>query len=388
MHGIVAPQADELQRPRNPLRSIYAWAYRFRWFSLFVLLPTLLTAAYYYIICSDQYVSTADFVVRKSDQISGPPTGIGQLLGFTMGVSQSQSEAYVIQDFLLSHDAVERLERNDSLVQRFTRPGIDLLSRLWSANPRPETLLKYYRDHVDIEQDPESGISHLAVRAFTPEDAYQIDRALLRMGEERINLLNARSFEDQVRHARDDLAEAENALTRTQAKLTDLRLAQGDIDPQGSGKAQISLVSNLTASLVEARSRLEAMGRLISTSSPQYRALASRVATLEAGIAAQQGRLAGTGQGSTASNLRSYEEEVVRREFASQRYTAAAAAFEAARNEARKKQLYLVRVVDANRPVKSLYPERGRRVITVFLSLFMAYAIGRLVLAGLREHAL
>lgn len=388
MHGIVAPQTADIQRRKNPLTIAYAWAYRFRWFSLFVLLPTLLTAGYYYLICSDQYVSTADFVVRKSDQVSGPPTGLGQILGFSMGVSQSQAEAYVIQDYLLSHDAVDRLQRSDRLVERFTRPGIDFLSRLWFSDPRPETLLKYYRKHVDIEQDPETGISHMAVRAFSPDDAYQINRALLRMGEERINVLNARSFEDQVRHARDDLAEAENNLTTTQAKLTELRLAQGDIDPQGSGKAQISLVSNLTASLVEARSRLEAMGRLISRDSPQYRALASRVAALEAGVAGQQGRMTGTSQGSTASNLRDYEQEVVRREFASQRYTAAASSFEAARTEARKKQLYLVRVVDANQPVKSLYPERGRLVITVFLSLFMAYAIGRLILAGLREHAL
>jgi capsular polysaccharide transport system permease protein len=36
--------------------------------------------------------------------------------------------------------------------------------------------------------------------------------------------------------------------------------------------------------------------------------------------------------------------------------------------------------------VKSLYPERGRIVITVFFSLLIAYAVGWLMLAGVREH--
>jgi capsular polysaccharide transport system permease protein len=39
-------------------------------------------------------------------------------------------------------------------------------------------------------------------------------------------------------------------------------------------------------------------------------------------------------------------------------------------------------------PVKSLFPERGRIVLTVFLSLLVGYGIGWLLVAGVKEHSL
>lgn len=47
----------------------------------------------------------------------------------------------------------------------------------------------------------------------------------------------------------------------------------------------------------------------------------------------------------------------------------------------------MVRVVEPNLPVKALYPQRLKIVATVFFALALAYAIGWLILAGVREHA-
>ena len=38
-------------------------------------------------------------------------------------------------------------------------------------------------------------------------------------------------------------------------------------------------------------------------------------------------------------------------------------------------------------PVKSLFPQRGRIVLMTFIALCVAYGIGWLILAGVREHA-
>ena len=38
-------------------------------------------------------------------------------------------------------------------------------------------------------------------------------------------------------------------------------------------------------------------------------------------------------------------------------------------------------------PQKALYPERGRILLTVLIALLLAYAIGWLIVAGVREHA-
>jgi capsular polysaccharide transport system permease protein len=388
MHGIIRPailsdiSAKEAAWQR---RKQMFWPYR--WFLALVILPTLLVAGYYYLIASDQYESRADFVVRKADAGAMGGGGIGQVLGFSIGSSQTQSEAFVVEDYLLSHDAVAILRKEDNLVGRFQRPEIDLLSRLHFADPKPENLLKYYRKHVELTQNAETGIAHLSVRGFTPEDSYAISRKLLRLGEARINDLNIRSYRGQIAAARRELTEAEAALGAIQRRMTGFRQTQRDINPEGTGQAQITMVTGLTQNLVGARAQLNAMAGFVSKSSPQYRALSAQVRALEAQVAGQSARLTGQGQ-TIASGLGNYEDLVIRQEFAAKRYAAAAAAYQQSRAEALKQQLYLIRVVDANLAVKSLYPERGRIVLTLFLSLLVGYGIGWLLVAGVKEHSL
>jgi capsular polysaccharide transport system permease protein len=309
------------------------------------------------------------------------------LLGFNLTGSATVPEAHLVSDYLLSHDAVSRLRKEDQLVERFRRAGTDWITRLWFADPTPERLLKYYRGQVTIHEDSDSGISELRIHAFRPEDAYAINRKLLTLGEERINQLNERTYRDAVTNAARDVENASNALSVAQETLTGFRRGHADIDPEGSGKAQVGLVATLTGSLVAARARLHTMDGVISPASPQYRAAAAQVRALEAQVAGQNNRIAGAGT-SIASSLGDYENLVIRRENAARRYAAVSAQYDHARAEAERKQLYLIRVVEPNMPVKSLYPERGKIVLTVFLGLALAYGIGWLLLAGVREHSI
>jgi capsular polysaccharide transport system permease protein len=390
MHGIFAPAAEPVTEERPTLWSHVAdMIRRRRMLMLVVVLPTLLVAGYYYLIASDQYESEAHFIVKSAEGPSTSPSGFGQLLGLT-GVGGSGGDAASVSDYLQSHDAVAKLRQDVGLVGLFRRPGVDILSRLNSDNPTPENLLKYYEGKVSARTDHDTGITTLTVHAFRPDDAYAIIRSLLVMGEQRVNTMNARSYNDAIASTQRQLDEAEQASSEVQNSLTAFRQDKADIDPEGSGKAQIGLVSTLRANLAAAQAQLETTGAFISRSSPQYVALSRQVRSLQAQLAAQSGRLAGSagGRGTTiANNLGSYEDLRVRQEFAGKRYEAAAAALAQARDRAQRQQLYLVRIVDANLPVKSLYPQRGRIVLTLFLALLLIYSIGWLIAAGVREHA-
>jgi capsular polysaccharide transport system permease protein len=388
MHGIIRPETIADGETKNGfLGKLRERAWTYRHILLIVFLPTLLVAAYYYLIASDQYESGADFVVRRADTAAAGSGDMGQLLGFKIGTSSTLTDAYLVEEYLLSHDTVQRLRAEDGLVGRFRRAGTDWVSRLWFSDPSPERLLSYYRRQVAIEQDPDTGISHLRVHAFSPQDAHYITRKLLLLGEERINALNTRTFNDQVATAASELNEAEAALLAIQKKLTGFRRLRQDIDPEGTGKAQVGLVTTLTGELVGARARLQSMDGIISRNSPQYQALAAQIRALEAQVAGQANRIAGQEE-SIATTLGDYEELVLRREHEARRYSAAAAQYEQVKAEAKRQQLYLIRVVDANFPVESLFPEREKIVLTLFASLLIFYFIGRLLITGVREHHL
>lgn len=386
MHGIIEPV--ELGRPARPSawRRTLAWLRRNRMLLLVVVVPTVLVGSYLYLVASDQYESEAHFLVHGADVTPQPGIGVNQVISMATGISAGQNEAMSVADYLTSHNAVDRLRREDALVQRFQRPGIDFISRLWGNNPTPERLLAYYRRQVKVEYNTETGITVLRIHGFTPDDSFHLARKLLMMGEQRINELNARSYQDAVAMGQKQLAAAERDLAANQAATTRFRQSRADIDPQASGEAQIGLVTTLTGQLATARAQLNAMRGLISPDSPQIRALQSRVRSLSAELAGQSGRLTGS-DNTIAGDMGSYEGLRLRQQFLAKRYDAAAGALQQARERAMRQQLYVVRVVDANRPVKALFPQRFRILATVFVSLLLVFSIGWLIAAGVREHA-
>ena len=237
-----------------------------------------------------------------------------------------------------------------------------------------------------MKYNTETGITVLTVHAFNPDDAYDLTRRLLALGEQRVNELNKRSYQDAVSLGQTQLKATERDLTQNQLEMTRFRQGHADIDPQATGQAQIGLVTTLTGQLTAARAQLNATRGVISPDSPQVRALQNRVRSLSAELASQSGRLTGAGR-TIAGEIGGFEGLKMRQQFLTKRYDAAASALQQAHDRALRQQLYVVRVVDANLPVKSLYPERMRILGTIFVSLLLAYSIGWLIAAGVREHA-
>ncbi|TCQ10910.1 lipopolysaccharide biosynthesis protein [Sphingomonas sp. PP-CC-3A-396] len=361
---------------------------QYGWFFVVVLLPCLAAALYLYGFAADQYESEAHYLVRAQGAPASSGSSIEKLLGASGsgGGGGGQGEANSVADFLLSHDAVDALSKQSALIARFRRPEADGLSRLPTADPTPEALLKYYRKQVDVHFDTDTGITTLKVRAFRPVDAYVIARKLLGLGEGQVNTMNVRSYADAVKLSHQQLAESEAALSQVQARMTDFRQDSRDVNPQGTAEAQIGLVSKLQAELSAARSQLATTVSLIGTRNPQYAALSQQVRSLQSQVAAQSAKLAGGGN-AIAAGLGDYERLRMQQGFLSKRYDAASAAFEAARQQAVRQQLYIVRIVDANMPVRSEYPKRALSLLTLFIALMVVYGLGWLVAAGVREHA-
>lgn len=384
-HGVILPpDLDIEQSTRSVAGRVRAGVRAWRNFLLIVALPSCLFAAYQYLIAADRYETTSEFIVKSGDGLQASAGAVGDILGFG-GKSQSQTEVLSVPDYLESHEVVALLQKSLNIVGIFRRPEADLVTRLRDPKPTPEELLKYYRSMVNIRRDSDTGIMHMSVQTYRPQDSYRIGQALLELGELKINEMNQRSYEDAIKSARQQLARAEEDAAALQRKITAFRSAHEDINPELSGAAQIKLVSELNGRIANARAQLGMMSGVISPDSPQYQALAKQVQALESEVATQSGKM-GAKSAEITDAIGLYEELKVRQDFASKNYVAAAAGLERAVEAADKQQLYFVRVVDPNMPVKSLFPRRETAVLTLFFFLTVAYGIGWLVLAGVREH--
>ena len=349
-----------------------------------VLLPTLLAGAYYGLVASDVYVSESRFVVRSPQRPA--QTGLGALLQGTV-FSRSQDDTYSVHDFVRSRDALRELDDKLQVRAAYSRKEIDAISRFpgiewWDDSF--EAFHRYYQKQVQISYDSVSSISVLRVSAFSPTDAAQVNQALLEMGERLVNQMNLRSRQDLIAVAEAEVRLAEERAKAAALALSSFRAERGVFDPDRQGALQLQGVARLREELLQAENQL-AQVRQVSPGNPQVATLSLRVEQLRAAVAAENARVTGREGGLTAKSP-AFDRLTLEKAFADRQLGTALAALDSARSEAARKQLYLERLVQPNRPDRAVEPRRLRAVGTVLLVGLMLWGVISLVVAGVREH--
>lgn len=362
------------------------WVRKRRWFLVIVVAPTLLAAFYYGLIASDIYVSESRFVIKSPDEKRGQMSTLANLVQ-TTGLSGGQEQTNEVLTFVRSRDALRKLGDDVNLRAMFASSRADLFSRF----PLPfggdsfEGLFKYYGKRVEATYDSDSGTALIKTQAFTPSDAYEINRHLLDLSENLVNRLNDRY---QGRAITEAQKQVELAITRARAariELSQYRNAQELIDPGRQAAGVLGISDALTAERATLQAQLELMQR-VAPKNPSIPALSRRIDALGSQIASQDSRIVGSGRG-IASKIGGYENLVVEQEFATQSLNAANAALVQARAEAQRQKFYLERVVDPNVPDEPLLPKRFLNVLVVAACALCLYFIGWMFMVGILEHS-
>ncbi|WP_198371609.1 capsule biosynthesis protein [Roseomonas rosulenta] len=362
------------RRLRRFLRHPFTWC---------VLVPTLLVTAYFYVLASPQHVSEARFVVRS--RADAPQLSLGAVISAaTGGGGGSVTDANSVRDFLLSHDAVMRTQEQVDLIAMWTRDDADFFARLRYDDP--ERLTKFYNSMVSASLDTSTGVTTLRVRSFRPSDSQQIATTLLSLSEALVNSLSERAREDALRIARAELVVAEQRVAESRAALTRFREQQQDLDSAGTATAAATTISAMESALTAANAELRERMAYMRPDNPALQVTRNRIEALERQIAAERARRT-QGDDALAQQLGSFERLMLEREFADRQLASATASLEAARVEAQRQQVYIARVVEPNLAVYPLYPRKIISVGSVFLGLSVAFGIGWLLVAGMREHA-
>jgi capsule polysaccharide export protein KpsE/RkpR len=102
-------------------------------------------------------------------------------------------------------------------------------------------------------------------------------------------------------------------------------------------------------------------------------------------IAAALGQVTGASSSLSATAVR-YQRLQLEREFAEKRLTAALTSLQEARNEARRQQAYVERIVQPSLPDEAQQPRRLRGILATFVLGLVAFGVLTMLLAGIREH--
>jgi capsular polysaccharide transport system permease protein len=353
---------------------------------LLMLSPSLLAAAYYGAIASDQYVSEARFVIRTASKPSGVAGGLGALLQM-VGIARSQDDAWAVHDFLTSRDAVRALSSRLDLRTIYGRNDADFLARYPSIlyGGSEERLFDYFQRMLTVVVVPTTGLTTLRVDAFRAADAQKVAAALLDLGEDLVNRLNDRTQADAVRVAAAEVARFEQRRIVNQQAITTFRNRELLLDPEQNSAIVLEVIGKLSTALADARANLDEL-RASSPSSPNLPSMKRQVGAIEGQIALERSRV-GSASDALANKIAEYEKLNLEREFSIRALSQSVASLEQARLEAWRQQLFLERVVEPGAADYATMPQRWRMGFTVFGFNVLGLAVGWLIVTGLREHA-
>ena len=375
--GLVAAGPPAARPARLSLRALS--------FVVLVLIPTAVTAVYYFAIAADQYVAEFRFTLNTVDP---PPLGPLSLFAGNAIQSPATLESQVLVQYITSRAIVDQIARSLDVRRLFSPPEADW----WARLPRSaaiEEVVHYWRGQVDPFYDPSDGTITVRVRAFSPEDALRLSQAIVVAGENLVNDLSLRARRDALRHAEADLTQAQARLKTVLGKISAFRDREGLIDPAKTAASTGAIATQLRESLIRDRAELTTLRNYMRANAPTVKVLEARIRSLEAQRRSLGHELTGpdTAHSDALSHvLGSYEELQSERQFAEAAYQHALQGLDEARADADRRHVFVASFIPPSLPEESLYPRRWRALGTVALLAFALWGIGGLAAQSIRDH--
>lgn len=336
--------------------------------AIFVLLPTLIALIYYAFIASNFYESEAQFKIHK---------GSGKSLN-----NDLTAEAYI-----LSREALSRLDKDFNFIASYQAKKIDYFNRL-PEDANFEDAYKYYLKLVRISFDQISGIATLKIRAPTPHKAKTYADALLKYSDDVILKLSERFRNEQLNFAKQELNNAESRLAVARSSLIKLEEANQNPITSQTISNLISAKVQLEKELAQTRIKYNKLKSSLKTSSPQLVTLQHKVNYLISSIEQENKKIAEAKANIENPTTQSFllEQILAEKDFAEESYRSAINFLENSRNELLRQYHYLAIIVPPNKPYSPIYPNMLIGTFTVFSLTLALFGIFSLLIAIIREH--
>lgn len=352
--------------------------------SVFVLLPTLLVAWFYYMIATPLYTTQSEFVIQTAEAPPSPG-GLGGLLsGTALATSQ---DSVTVQSYLQSREAMRRLDGDLGFRTHFSAPGLDPLLQL-PEDSTFEAAYRLYQRVVTIGYDPTEGIIRMEVRATDPDTSAAFSRALISYAEEQVDQMTQRLREDQMAGARQGLDDAELRMTDSREKVIDLQERFSVLSSDVEVSMLTSQISALQTEQTRDRLSLQELMANPRPNSARVDPLERRIANLDAEIASLRSRLTeggteGVSLARISSELIMAEADVQTRQLM---LSQAMQQLEGARLEANRQVRYLSLGVNPIAPDEASHPRAFENSILAFLIFAGIYLMVSMTGAILREQ--
>lgn len=353
--------------------------------AFFVLLPTLLSGIYFFLIATPLYTAKAEFVIQQSANPVAGASGIGGLLqGSPLATSQ---DSIAVQGYLQSRDAMLRLDKDLGFRSHFSNPDIDSIQRL-DATATSEAAYKLYHRNVKISYDPTEGIIKMEVSATDPAVSVDFSKALISYAEEQIDHLTTRLRSDQMEGATEGYKNAEAEMLAAQRRVVDLQDRFKVLNSEVEVTLITTQIGQLDSQLTADRLSLQQMESNENPNAARMEPLKRRIAAMEGEIVSLRSKLTGDSADGTSLSAVQSELLVAQADVQTRQLLLAQSlqSLETARSEANRQVRYLSVSVNPVAPDEPSYPRAFENTMVALLLFAGIYLMISMTAAILREQ--
>lgn len=377
---VLNSQVRGVAAPARPRRRHFLFLLSFL---LLVALPTLGAIWYLYTIAADQYVSRVSFSIR-SEEFENPLDALGSLGQISTGTS---SDASILNEYIRSQKLIEDISTLVDLETIYSAPENDPLFTFEPGKPI-EDLIDYWHWMTHVAYDPGTGLIDIEVFAFDPQDANQIATAVMQASSDLVDNLSNIAREDTTRHAQFELDRARTRLTEARVALGQLRDREQIIDPTIDLESRMGVLTALQQQLATAIIEYDLLAGSTREGDSRLDSAERTIEAIENRIVQERNKIGQTAEGgdALASVVGDYEILLADREFAEAAYIAAAASYDAALAEARRKSRYLAAHVPPTMAQSAQYPNRLFMSLGVFGATMLFWMIAMLTVYAMLDR--
>ena len=345
----------------------------------------LCSAIYCFGIGRDRYQATSEFVIK---QPLPPATAATTVLGAlqSSSVMSSLEDGRFLQVYLKSNDVKQSVFPDPALFLKSYAPKAP---DQWSGLPADsdgQAQLAFFRKQLDVVPQELSGSIVLTTSAFTAEDAFALNNALLKQAQRFVNEVNQSISADQQAFAEKQVAFAQDRLTTATTALEAFQDRYGQLDPLGEQSATTSFISGLESRLVDLKVEEASLRRQYKDpDAPEVAFVADQVRELQRQIQEERDKAVGADGrdlNKLATKASRLQDDV---DFARQSLSSAMLAADNSRMESQRQLKFIVML---SKPLMPEGPDpswRWKAFLSCLGVLVVIWGVGGFMLTALRR---
>jgi len=316
---------------------------------------------------------------------------------FDMILSQTSpvmQDSKLLELYIRSGDMLDFLDQKFNLSAYYSGDKIDIARRLSKESPLPfnkltkENLLEQYNKDLFIIYDTPSTALKVGFAHADPAIAQKIVQNINGHSGDALNLLERENAKVALHFLEKQVKESKTTFIDSIKKMIDYQNKHNTIDPNLDVQSKSTILANLESDLIKKTVEYDSGARFMIKNSPEIKTARNTIENLKKEIKKVKKQIAGTGSDRKELNEAVFDFELLKNDidFNKEIYRQSLVKLEELRTQVNQNIKNLLVINKPSLAERYTYPDKPKKILTLFIILAFLYGILISIITLLRDH--